>query len=183
MFPERHAIARFLTRRSALAPTAEARSRRPVGVQAAHGRTCGARSFSMDALSDAPLLQRGNRVAPIDRRNDGQLKSRDAFEADGVVLAFNGRGRRRKCELLPDNFASTANCECSEYRIPACVIALAPRKSSALCSAGRVLARSDESSGVLDQMPAIQCVDPAEAPLRWASWHPRMSALPQHPEG
>ena len=68
-------------------------------------------------------------------------------------------------------------------RIPACVIALAPRKSSALCSAGRVLAKSDESSGVLDQMPAIQCFDPAEAPLRWASWDPRMSALPQHPEG
>ena len=69
----------------------------------------------MDALSGAPLLQRGNRVAPIDRRNDGQLKSRDAFETGCVVLAFNDRGRRRKCELLPDNFASTANCECSEY--------------------------------------------------------------------
>ena len=70
---------------------------------------------TVDALSGAPLLQRGNRVAPIDRRNDGQLKSRDAFEADCVVLAFNGRGRRRKCELLPDNFAATANCDCSEY--------------------------------------------------------------------
>src|SRR6187200_3714240 len=77
--------------------------------------TCGARAFGMDALPGAPLLQRGNRIAPIDRRNDGQLESRDAFEAGGVVLAFNGRCRRRERELLPDNFASTANGECPEH--------------------------------------------------------------------
>src|SRR3954454_1816659 len=72
------------------------------------------RSFGVDSLSGAPLLHRGNRVAPIDCRDDGQLKSRDLVEAGCVVFAFNERGRRRKRELLPDNFASTADGECPE---------------------------------------------------------------------
>lgn len=74
-----------------------------------------ARSFSTDSLSGAPFLHRGNCVAPIDCRNDGQLESRDAVEAGSVVLAFNGRSRRRKRELLPDNFASAADGDCPQH--------------------------------------------------------------------